>query len=93
MIFVGFSDISNYRTKHSPLVYHTHFLIYFIVLSYLLKTDPGTDTQKSERADFPTSPPYRFYLFLLGLCTTKKLENIVIAKKKVILKPRPFASC
>lgn len=61
-----------------------------IVLPHSKEGDSRIDSQKSEPADF-SKFPLCILPSLLSLSTTKKFKNIIVAKKKVILKPRFLA--
>lgn len=59
-----------------------------MVLPLSKESDSRRDSQKPERAIFLLGPSYVFYLLSLAYLPLKKYENIIVAKKIVILKPR-----
>lgn len=61
---------------------------FIMTLLHSTESDSRRDSQKPERAYFPTRSFVCILPSLLGLSTTKKFENVIVAKKKVILKPR-----
>lgn len=92
VIFVGFPGVSNTELTNFFslwLIYSTSNFI--MVLPHSKESNSKKDSQKPARADFPTRSFLCILLFLLGLLTSKKFEIKLVAKKKVILKPRLLA--
>lgn len=62
-----------------------------MVLPHSKESDSRRDSQKPVRVGFPTRSFLSTLPSLLGFLTTKKFDTKIVAKKKVILKPRLFA--